>query len=66
VTITNSMLHHNVDYTPYEGTKVKGWPVTTLSRGEIVWDNGRVTGKPGRGRFLKCELPDPARPKPAR
>jgi dihydropyrimidinase len=66
VTITNALLHHDVDYTPYEGTKVKGWPVTTLSRGEIVWDNGRVTGKPGRGRFLKCELPDPARPKPAR
>jgi len=34
VTITNDMLHHAVDFTPYEGTVVKGWPVLVLSRGE--------------------------------
>ncbi|HDR16105.1 MAG TPA: dihydropyrimidinase, partial [Desulfobacteraceae bacterium] len=28
VTITNSMLHHNMDYTPYEGMTVRGWPET--------------------------------------
>ena len=34
------MLHHAVDYTPYEGMRVTGWPVTTLVRGERVWDDG--------------------------
>ena len=32
VTITKSMLHENVDYTPYEGIKVKGYPVLTIVR----------------------------------
>lgn len=62
--ITNDMLHHNVDYTPYEGMPVKGWPVTTVSRGDIVWHDGRLAAERGRGEFLKCGLPDPARPKP--
>ena len=63
VTIRNAMLHHNVDYTPYEGTQVRGWPVLTLSRGETVWDGAQPVGTPGRGRFLPCALPDMARPK---
>jgi dihydropyrimidinase len=57
VTITNAALHHRVDYTPYEGMRVRGWPVTTLSRGEVVWDAGVARGAAGRGRFLKCDLP---------
>jgi len=63
VTVSNSMLHHDVDYTPYEGMQLTGWPVLTLSRGEIVWRDGEVLGTPGRGQFLPCGLPDPARPK---
>lgn len=60
VTITNARLHHAVDFTPYEGIAVKGWPVLTFSRGEIVWHDGAVTGTPGRGVFLPCALPEPA------
>ncbi len=63
VTITHGMLHDAVDYTPYEGRKIHGWPVVTLSRGEVVWRDGKVEGEPGRGRFLPCELPQPARPR---
>ena len=47
VTITNGMLHHNVDYTPYEGMRVRGWPVTTISRGEVVWSDGEFRGAGG-------------------
>lgn len=57
VTITNAMLHHATDYTPYEGMKVRGWPVTTISRGEIVWRDGVVMSNAGRGRFISCERP---------
>ncbi len=39
-----------------------GWPVTTLSRGEVVWRDGEVVGAPGRGKFLPCDLPDAAKP----
>lgn len=55
-TITNSMLHHNVDYTPFEGLEVQGWPETVISRGEIIIDKGELRGKPGRGRFLTQEI----------
>lgn len=53
VTITNAMLHHNVDYTPYEGRTITGWPVTVLSRGQVVCHEGELFGKPGQGQFLK-------------
>ena len=62
-TISNSKLHHAVDYTPYEGIEVDAWPAITLSRGRVVWQNGEFLGTPGNGRFLRCEKPEPARPK---
>jgi dihydropyrimidinase len=61
VRLTNDLLHHNVDYTPYEGMQIIGWPAVTLSRGEIVWRDGAFTAAKGRGRFLPCALPAPAR-----
>jgi dihydropyrimidinase len=62
--LTNSMLHHNVDYTPYEGMKLTAWPEVTLSRGEIVWSRPQPQVTPGRGRFLRCDRPAAARPRP--
>ena len=38
------------DYTLFEGWTVTGWPVTTIRRGEVVYEDGRVTGQPGTGR----------------
>jgi len=61
VTIGRAMLHDRMDYTPYEGFKVKGYPIATFSRGEAVWRNGMPAGKPGRGRFLPCDKPGLAR-----
>ena len=56
VTISQSLLHHGSDYTPWEGYEVKGWPVKTILRGNIVFEDGKVLGKPGSGRFLKRAL----------
>ena len=55
ICIDNAMLHHNVDYTPYQGMRINAWPAITLSRGEIVWNEGSICGAPGRGRFQRCE-----------
>ena len=55
VTITKSLLHENVDYTPYEGIEVTGWPVMTMVRGEIVVNDGELQKEPGFGRFVKRE-----------
>ncbi len=64
VTIRNEKLHHRVDYTPYEGRTVHGWPETVISRGEIVVNGERLLGAAGRGEFLRCGKPEPARPRP--
>ena len=52
VTIAAKNLHMATDYSPYEGTKGLGWPVMTISRGEILVENGKLTAEAGRGRFL--------------
>lgn len=52
VTIRQADLHHAIDYTPYEGWQVTGWPVTTVSRGKVVADGGDFVGDEGHGRFL--------------
>ena len=62
-TIRSTQLHHNVDYTPYEGMEIEGWPLTVLSRGEVVIDNQQLVAQAGRGLFLPCSKPDMARPK---
>ncbi|RZI75910.1 MAG: dihydropyrimidinase [Variovorax sp.] len=56
-TLTNDMLHHAVDYTPYEGMKLRAWPATTVSRGRLVWHEGRFQAEPGSGEFQPCLRP---------
>ena len=51
--LTKDKLHSNVDYTAYEGIKVKGYPIITISNGEIIYNEGKFKGKKGRGRFIK-------------
>ena len=62
--IRNTDLHHNVDYTPFEGIPVSAWPSVTISRGKLVWNEGEYLGQAGQGQFIRCSLPTPARPKP--
>ncbi|MGA8262700.1 MAG: dihydropyrimidinase [Arenicellales bacterium] len=62
VVISNDILHHATDYTPYEGMRVTGWPVITVSRGEVVCREGAFLGARGRGRFLPCAPRSAPRP----
>jgi dihydropyrimidinase len=57
VTINNAALHHEVDYTPYEGKTVQGWPVLTLSHGKVVSKDQTFVGTAGDGQFLPCGTP---------
>ncbi|MDE1863337.1 MAG: amidohydrolase family protein [Thaumarchaeota archaeon] len=50
--VTAELLNGFSDYTVYEGWNLKGWPVKTIVRGEVVAENSEVTGRPGFGRFL--------------
>lgn len=55
VIITQDMLHHGADYTPYEGMVIKDWPKLVILRGEIAYDgtSNKVTAPVGRGEFIK-------------
>jgi len=55
--LRNVDLHHNVDYTPYEGMTLKAWPGTTISRGRVVWDGRTFYPQHGHGQLLSCGQP---------
>jgi dihydropyrimidinase len=55
VVVESAKLHDNVGYTPYEGRKVKGWPLTVLSRGRVVVDGGELQVERGSGEFVARE-----------
>jgi dihydropyrimidinase/allantoinase len=51
MTLTN--LFTGQDFSPEEGMKLKGWTVYTILRGNVIFENGDVVGKPGQGEFIK-------------
>jgi dihydropyrimidinase len=52
-TISAATHHMNVDYSAYEGRKVRGVVETVLSRGRVVVEGGEFKGKAGAGQFLR-------------
>lgn len=51
--ISSETHHMNVDYSMFEGMKVKGDTDTVISRGEVIVENKKFLGKTGRGNFIK-------------
>ncbi|HUG38321.1 MAG TPA: amidohydrolase family protein [Candidatus Limnocylindrales bacterium] len=43
---------HVSDYSPWEGWTVRGWPVTTILRGKVVVENGRLLGSTSDGKLV--------------
>jgi dihydropyrimidinase len=53
VTLSVDTLHSALPFASYEGITVRGFPVTTISRGEVIVSHGEFRGSPGRGRFVE-------------
>ncbi|MDD5544480.1 MAG: dihydropyrimidinase [Acidobacteriia bacterium] len=52
--VLSAKTHHmRVDYSMFEGWKIKGNAKIVLSRGEVIVDNGQWKGRAGRGEFIK-------------
>lgn len=51
-TVSADALHSSSDFSIYQGRKLKGWPVMTLSRGELIMQDGKIVGSSGRGKYL--------------
>jgi dihydropyrimidinase len=56
VVLTADTLHERVDWTPYEGLRLQGWPKTTICCGRVVVQDGMFVAEPGRGRFVARQL----------
>lgn len=50
-TISNDSVLSKIEWTPYDGRRVKGAVARTLVRGHDVWADGKVVGEPGHGRL---------------
>jgi dihydropyrimidinase len=53
VELSAKTLHSAIPFASYEGVTVRGFPLTTISRGEPIVENGAFVGAPGRGRFVE-------------
>jgi dihydropyrimidinase len=51
-TISQKLMHHGSDYTPYEGIAVTGWPVSTMVRGKFVVRDGKLVGARTDGAYV--------------
>jgi dihydropyrimidinase len=47
---------HVTDYSPWEGWQVQGWPVTTILRGRVVVEDGRLVDDRRDGRFVPRKI----------
>ena len=51
--ISVESMHSAQDFTPFEGFHYQGWPVCTILRGRVIFENDRIVGKPGDGQYIK-------------
>jgi dihydropyrimidinase len=51
-TVTPEYMRSAADWGLYDGWNLKGWPVQTIVRGEVVMDNGAIVADPGHGVYV--------------
>jgi dihydropyrimidinase len=61
IELNPARLHSAVDYDPYEGMRVSGFPTWTISRGEIIAEQGEPRAARGRGQLVERTPVDPGR-----
>ncbi|MGQ0570286.1 MAG: dihydropyrimidinase [Armatimonadota bacterium] len=52
-TIDGATMQSKAGYSAYDGWDVQGWPAYTISRGEVVLEEGRITARRGRGQWVR-------------
>ncbi len=59
-TISIDIMHDDMDYTPFEGFDVTGWPRIVISQGRVVVEGEELQVERGSGEFLKRTTVPPA------
>jgi dihydropyrimidinase len=54
--VTSDLFGGFSDYIVYEGRNLKGWPVKTIVRGEVIAENFEVIGKIGHGKLVERKI----------
>lgn len=50
--VSSESINGFSDYNVYEGWNLKGWPVKTIVRGNVIAEDSKITAKPGYGKFV--------------
>jgi len=58
-TVTAAGMHDNMDYTPFEGWRLTGWPETVMSQGRMIVSSGELKANAGSGSFIARKPFDP-------
>ncbi|MEO4052714.1 amidohydrolase family protein [Solibacillus sp. CAU 1738] len=51
--VSPQLMYSHSDYSVFDGFEAVGWPVYTISRGEIIVKDGQPIKENGRGKFIK-------------
>jgi dihydropyrimidinase len=51
---------HGVDHSVWEGWDIHAWPVTTILRGKVIVENGKLLGHPDDGQLIGDRKTSPA------
>lgn len=51
--VRGAEMFSRAGHTIYEGAELAAWPRMTIRRGEVVFEDGRLRGKPGTGEVLE-------------
>lgn len=52
-TVRDQDMFSATGFSIYAGWEVTGWPLITIRRGEVVYEDGEIMGQPGSGELLK-------------
>jgi len=50
--LSKETIQSPAEFSCFDGWKVKGWPTLTMVRGQVVFENGKVVGKAGTGKYI--------------
>ena len=58
VQVKQAELHSSLDYSTYEGLRLRGYPIMTMCRGRVVTEGSKLLGAHDWGHFVKrdCKL----------
>lgn len=55
ITVSPDLFPSLSDFNLYDGMTLKGWPIMTIVRGNVIMEHGKIVGRMGTGKYLRQE-----------